>query len=91
MLELEDVHAGYLQFKALFGVSFAIREAEAVALIGPNGAGKTTVARVASGLVAPTAGRVLVNGEDFSGKPADSLRPSRHRARTRGSVGLRHA
>jgi branched-chain amino acid transport system ATP-binding protein len=73
VLELEDVHAGYLQFKALFGVSFAIREAEAVALIGPNGAGKTTVARVASGLVAPTAGRVLVNGEDFSGKPADTF------------------
>ena len=66
VLELEDVHAGYLQFKALFGVSFAVREAEAVALIGPNGAGKTTVARVASGLVAPTAGRVLVNGEDFT-------------------------
>ena len=73
VLELEDVHAGYLQFKALFGVSFAVREAEAVALIGPNGAGKTTVARVASGLVAPTAGRVLVDGEDFTGKPADDF------------------
>jgi branched-chain amino acid transport system ATP-binding protein len=71
VLELDDVHAGYLQFKALFGVSFAVREAEAVALIGPNGAGKTTVARVASGLVAPSAGRVRVGGEDFTGAPAD--------------------
>jgi branched-chain amino acid transport system ATP-binding protein len=71
VLELEEVHAGYRQFKALFGVSLAVREAEAVALIGPNGAGKTTVARVASGLVAPSAGRVLVDGEDFTRKPAD--------------------
>ena len=76
ILELDDVHAGYVQFKALFGVSLAVHEAEAVALIGPNGAGKTTVARVASGLVAPTAGRVLVDGEDFTGAPADELRPA---------------
>jgi branched-chain amino acid transport system ATP-binding protein len=71
VLELEEVQAGYRLFKALFGVSFAVREAEAVALIGPNGAGKTTVARVASGLVSPSAGRVLVDGADFSAKPAN--------------------
>ena len=71
VLELEDVHAGYRQFKALFGVSFAVREAEAVALIGPNGAGKTTVARVVSGLISPTAGRVLVDGADYSSKLAN--------------------
>src|SRR5580765_6333441 len=70
VLELDEVHASYLQFKSLFGVSFAVHEAEAVALIGPNGAGKTTVARVCSGLVPPSLGRVLVNGEDFSGKDA---------------------
>jgi branched-chain amino acid transport system ATP-binding protein len=70
VLELDEVHAGYLQFKALFGVSFAVRAAEAIALIGPNGAGKTTVARVCSGLIAPSLGRVLVNGEDYSGKEA---------------------
>jgi branched-chain amino acid transport system ATP-binding protein len=73
ILELDDVHAGYLQFKALFGVSFAVHVGEAVALIGPNGAGKTTVARVVSGLVTPTAGRVLVNGEDYTTEPADQF------------------
>jgi branched-chain amino acid transport system ATP-binding protein len=70
LLELREVGAGYLQFRALFGVSLQVRERQAVALVGPNGSGKTTVARVASGLVVPTAGRVLVNGVDLTGRPA---------------------
>jgi len=60
VLELRGVSAGYGPFRALFDVSLAIGAGEAVALVGPNGAGKTTVARVASGLVAPTGGAVLV-------------------------------
>jgi branched-chain amino acid transport system ATP-binding protein len=70
LLRLEDVSAGYGQFRALFGVSLSIRTGEAVALVGPNGAGKTTLARVASGLVAPSAGRVLLDGEDVTGRAA---------------------
>jgi branched-chain amino acid transport system ATP-binding protein len=66
MLELRDVHAAYGPFRALFGVSLSVGRGEAVALLGPNGAGKTTVARVASGLVAPTSGSVLVNGADLT-------------------------
>lgn len=70
ILELVDVHAGYERFLALFGVSFAIAERQAVALVGPNGAGKTTAARVASGLLEPTSGRVVVGGADLRGRPA---------------------
>ncbi len=62
ILELRDVEAGYGPFRALFGVSLAVGAGEAVALVGANGAGKTTLARVASGLVAPSAGTVLVDG-----------------------------
>ncbi|HVN52336.1 MAG TPA: ABC transporter ATP-binding protein [Acidimicrobiales bacterium] len=69
-LELDDVYAGYNQFRALFGVSFSVPRGKAVALIGPNGVGKTTVARVASGLVVPTAGQVLVSGMDLTGAEA---------------------
>ncbi len=69
MLELQDVHASYGPFRALFGVSLAVGQGEAVALLGPNGVGKTTVARVASGLVEPTAGSVLIDGEDFTHRP----------------------
>ena len=68
--ELHDVSASYGPFRALFDVSLAVAPGEAVALLGPNGAGKTTMARVASGLIAPTAGRVLVDGEDVTGKRA---------------------
>ena len=62
ILELREVEAGYGPFRALFGVSLAVDAGEAVALVGANGAGKTTLARVASGLVAPSAGTVLVDG-----------------------------
>lgn len=67
-LELRDVDAGYGVFRALFGVSLTVQPGEAVALVGPNGAGKTTIARVASGLIAPSAGAVVVDGTDLSGK-----------------------
>ena len=70
ILELDDVSAAYGPFNALFGVSLAVQPGEAVALLGPNGVGKTTVARVASGLVAPTAGTLRVDGVDLTRAPA---------------------
>jgi branched-chain amino acid transport system ATP-binding protein len=69
LLELDDVDAAYGAFRALFGVSVQVPVGGAVALLGPNGSGKTTVARVASGLIAPTRGRLLIDGEDLSGRP----------------------
>jgi branched-chain amino acid transport system ATP-binding protein len=69
VLELRAVEASYGAFRALFGVDLSIAAGQAVALVGPNGAGKTTVARVASGLVAPVAGRVVVDGQDLTGSP----------------------
>jgi branched-chain amino acid transport system ATP-binding protein len=70
VLELAHVSAGYGPFRALFDVDLAVGEGEAVALLGANGQGKTTVARVASGLVAPTAGSVCVGGQELAGAPA---------------------
>lgn len=66
VLELRDVSAEYGPFRALFGVSLTVAAGEAVALVGSNGAGKTTVARVASGLIAPSGGSVLVEGVDMT-------------------------
>ena len=67
-LELREVNAAYGAFRALFDVSLSIEPGEALALIGPNGAGKTTVARVASGLVKPSHGAVVVDGADMTGR-----------------------
>ena len=62
-LVLDHVSAGYGPFRALFEVDLTVGDGEAVALLGANGVGKTTVARVATGLVAPSAGTVVVAGE----------------------------
>lgn len=69
VLELRGVSAGYGPFRALFDVSLSVGSGEAVALLGPNGVGKTTVARVATGLVAPMSGAVLVAGVELTGAP----------------------
>ncbi|WP_419918438.1 ABC transporter ATP-binding protein [Candidatus Poriferisocius sp.] len=66
VLEMRQVSTAYGPFKALFDVSFSVGEADTVALLGRNGAGKTTVARVASGLVVPTTGQVMIDGNDFT-------------------------
>jgi branched-chain amino acid transport system ATP-binding protein len=66
VLELRHVSAGYGPFRALFDVSLDVAPGEAVALLGANGAGKTTVARVATGLVTPAEGSVLVDGRDMT-------------------------
>jgi len=67
LLELRNVDAAYGPFRAIFGMSFTLYPGRVLAMLGSNGAGKTTVARVASGLLAPTAGKVLFEGEDVTG------------------------
>ncbi|TDD04442.1 ABC transporter ATP-binding protein [Nonomuraea deserti] len=68
MLALENVVAGYGRAApVLRGLSVTVRAGEVVCLVGPNGAGKSTVLKVASGLLAPRSGRVLLAGEDVAG------------------------
>jgi len=76
MLELRDVVGGYGDTTVLRGVSLIVPESSVVALLGPNGAGKTTTLRMASGLLRPTSGAVLFDGEDVS-----KLSPYRRSAR----------
>jgi putative ABC transport system ATP-binding protein len=51
----------------LDGVSIALRRSELALLMGPSGSGKSTLLSVLSGLLAPTTGRVVVQGEDLWG------------------------
>lgn len=73
MLELNDVDAGYRGAKVLRGVNLAVPPHSVVALLGANGAGKTTVLRVASGLLAPSSGRVRLDDQDVTGLPPHRL------------------
>jgi len=59
---------------ALEDVSFTIEPGETVAIVGRNGAGKTTLIKLLSRLYEPTAGRVLIDGQDVRGYDPDELR-----------------
>ena len=67
MLELRNITAGYGPHTVLRDVNLVVPDNAVVALLGPNGAGKTTLLRVASGLLRPSAGQVLVDGVDATG------------------------
>ena len=69
MLEFDGVSAAYGRFRALFDVSFRVEQGSVTALVGPNGAGKSTIARVGTGLVPVSSGRVLIAGVDVTGWP----------------------
>ncbi len=69
-LELQGVVAGYGDLLAVRDVSLTVGQGEVVAVLGANGAGKSTVASVASGLVRPTSGTVLVDGHDVTASSA---------------------
>src|SRR5699024_6291057 len=49
-------------------ISFTVPAGQVVGVIGPNGAGKTTLFNLVSGVMAPTSGRVLLDGRDVTGR-----------------------
>jgi branched-chain amino acid transport system ATP-binding protein len=65
MLRLEGVRASYGKVEALKGVSLEVRAGEMVTLIGANGAGKTSTLKAISGILRPTAGRILFDGREI--------------------------
>src|SRR3984893_8397929 len=73
MLSLENVSVNYGAIEALTGISMHVGEGEVVTLIGANGAGKTTNLRTITGLLQPTAGRIVYEGEEIGGKPTHKL------------------
>jgi branched-chain amino acid transport system ATP-binding protein len=70
-LEVRDVVAAYGATVALRGVSLVVPDGSVVALLGPNGAGKSTLLSVASGLISPRSGQVLLDGEDVTSTSPD--------------------
>lgn len=69
LLECRNLVKDYPGRRAVDGVDFAVDRGEVVVLLGPNGAGKTTSFRMTCGLVAPTEGRVILDGTDVTDWP----------------------
>jgi branched-chain amino acid transport system ATP-binding protein len=74
VLEVSDLSARYGAAQALNGVSFEMAPNTALAVLGPNGAGKSTLARVLSGLVPATSGKVRLSGDDITGLSPTKVR-----------------
>lgn len=68
MLKLENIVAGYGHITALKDISLEVPQGSIVSLIGANGAGKTTTMKTIMGLVKPTSGRVIFEGQDITGR-----------------------
>jgi branched-chain amino acid transport system ATP-binding protein len=69
MLKLEKVHTHYGPIEALNGIDIEVQQGEIVSLIGSNGAGKSTCLMTVSGVHKPSAGKIMLEGEDISGLP----------------------
>ena len=67
MLEVHNLSVQYGAITALHGISLTVPAGGIVTLIGGNGAGKTTTLRAISGMVKPTSGRILFDGQDITG------------------------
>ena len=75
VLEVQDVKKHFGGIAAVDGVSFSVNEGEILGIIGPNGCGKSTLFNCILGQLAPTSGRVKLDGADVTGlNPEDMNR-----------------
>lgn len=74
MITFEKVFFSYMEEgSTLKDLSFTIEKGSVTALVGANGAGKTTLAKLIRGLIRPTEGRILLEGEDIAKCKASTL------------------
>ena len=73
MLRLQEVHAHYGAIHALKGVNLEVEEGQIVTLIGANGAGKSSTLMAISGIIRPTSGRIIFEGEDMTHLPSHAI------------------
>ena len=69
MIRLERLSKRYGSFTAVDGVDLDVPRGQLFGFLGPNGAGKTTTLRMIAGILRPTAGRVLIGGDDIAEQP----------------------
>ena len=69
-IQIRNLRKEFGEFTAVQSSSFTIGDGEFFMLLGPSGCGKTTTLRMIAGLELPTAGEILIDGEDVSQVPA---------------------
>jgi len=69
ILDLQNLEVSYGAVQVLWGISLSVRKGQVVCIIGPNGAGKTTTLNAIIGVLKPTRGRILLEGQDIAGLP----------------------
>lgn len=66
LLVFDNINAGYGKIRILNGLSFEVNKGEVFGVIGPNGSGKTTMFNALLGLIKPTGGKIIFDGEDIT-------------------------
>ncbi len=74
-IEIAGVSKSFGNVTAVDNISLAIKKGEFFSLLGPSGCGKTTLLRILGGFEAPTAGKIMIEGQDITHMPAH-LRPT---------------
>jgi len=69
VLELKNVNVCYGKIQVLYDINMTIHRGELICLLGGNASGKSTTLKTILGIVRPTEGSVMLNGEDISRKP----------------------
>jgi ABC-2 type transport system ATP-binding protein len=69
LITVENLYRYYGELCAVHDLCFEVRRGEVLGFLGPNGAGKSTTMRMIGGSLAPSAGRVLINGIDILDEP----------------------
>jgi multiple sugar transport system ATP-binding protein len=71
-IKVQSVVKTFGTFNAVKGVNFTVDHGSFLVILGPSGCGKTTTLRMIAGLELPTAGRILLDGEDVTSLPASA-------------------
>ncbi len=69
MIKLENLTKDFARVRAVDSLNLHVEKGEIVGFLGPNGAGKTTAIRLITGILQPTEGKVVINGEDMAVRP----------------------